>query len=147
MDSSLSQSRNPLHKSPSLPWRLPSMSKKEKDTKTLYQLLQELEDAEKKLFHLYDFPQFIDYLDKMEYKNYDTSVYFVPPNEQVDEYNLLAKKKIDSQLQFLVELFELKRKKHFHNQTHVTGKCLDDLFDAFEKHYVTQIKNAKKYSK
>ncbi len=118
-----------------------------KETITLYQLWRELKDAEQKILDKPDLNQFLDYLTNQEYVNYNASVHFTPPENQIDEYNLMAKIKIDSQLQFLSELFELKKVKIFQKLSDQEEQYFDNLFNAFEKHYIDRIKSAKKYSK
>jgi hypothetical protein len=120
---------------------------KEKEPITFYQVWRELKDAEQKLLCNTDLTQFINYLTKREYLNYSESIHFTPPDNQVEEYNLVAKIKIESEMQFLNELFLLKKSKFFQQQSSHVKQHLDDLFDEFEKYYVSQNKKAKDPSK
>jgi len=112
---------------------------------TLYQLWRELNKAEQQILCNPDLTEFIDYLTKKEYVNYSESVHFTPPDDQAEEYYLMAEIKIESQLKVLSQLFVLKRSKLFQQRSNQEKKRLDDLFKAFEKHYNTQIKKAKEH--
>ncbi len=103
--------------------------------------------AEQLILSNLDLTQFINYLTKTEYVNYSESVPFLPPDDQTDEYNLMAEMKIESQLKFLSKLFALKRSKLFPDHTNQEKKALDDLIKAFENHYNTQIEKTKKHLK
>lgn len=127
--------------------RKKSIVSKEKETKNLYQLWRELKHAEQLILCNSDFTQFINYLTKTEYVNYNESVQFIPPDNQVEEYYLMAEIKLESQMKFLSKLFVLKRSKLFSQQSNQEKKYFDDLFKAFENHYNTQIEKAKKHFK
>jgi hypothetical protein len=79
--------------------------------------------------------------------NYGESIRFIPPDDKTEEYILMAKIKIDAQLEFLCELFLLKKPELLQQQPNQDKKQLEELFKAFEKHYIKQIEIAKKHSK
>jgi hypothetical protein len=124
-----------------------SESSKTKEPISLYQLWRELCGAEQKILHNSDLTEFIEYLTKKDSTNYSESIRFVPPDDKIEEYNLMARIKIDSQFEFICELFKLKKNKLLQDQPNQDKKQLEDLFKTFEKYYIKQIDIAKKYSK
>jgi len=59
----------------------------------------------------------------------------------------MAKIKIDAQLEYISELFTLKKSKLLKQQSDQDKKQINDLFKTFEEHYIKQIGIAKKHSK
>ncbi len=71
---------------------------------------------------------------------------FIPPSDKLEEYTLMAKIKIDAQLEYIHELFRLKESKLSQQKSDDHKKHLE-LMDAFIKYYKEQIEIAKKASK
>jgi hypothetical protein len=88
--------------------------------------------------------EFISYLNKKEYLNRTTC--FTPLDNQVEEYNLMAKVKINGQLEYIRQLFHLKESRLTEQQPNQHKKHFE-LFDAFIQYYNEQIEIVKKLSK
>ncbi len=128
--------------------RRESVSSKNKEPITLFQLWRELCDAEQKILHHSDLNEFIKYLKTKGYINYSELIPLNPPDDQTDEYNLMAKIKIDAQLEYINELFLLKKTKFLQQQkTDQDKKQINDLYKTFEEHYIKKILIAKKHLK
>lgn len=77
--------------------------------------------------------------------NSNESIAYIPPSDKIDEYNLMAKVKIDSQFKFINELFQLKKDKLFQEHPNQNKKQIEILFKIFEHHYEKQINSTKKF--
>ena len=128
--------------------RIPTTTQRDNSpsTTSLYQLWKELCSIEEKMLRATDLNEFIQYLIKKEYINMNKSTGFISPNDKIEEYTLMAKIKIDAQLEYIRELFRLKESKLSQQKSDDHKKSLE-LMDAFIKYYQEQIEIAKKNSK
>ena len=152
----LSGSTHALHQPQSERISIPTESKSRRNSDaivsnteeppTLYQLWIELRNARHKIFGHANLIQFSNYLQEKAYLNGSGSI-IGPPDDSVDEYHLMARIQIDSELEFICQLFVMKKSKLSTEQSSEARKNLEQSFAAFKRHYEKQISRAKKHSK